>query len=126
MLGFILIVYGGFSYYFNAFREEVPVVNRILVFISLSFCIWLVTGSLVKSPFPAFTLSSYSIPVFVVCSLIFIIWLSFEIIAGLVYVVSNRKAGMAHNSLVSFIAISLLYLSTILLIYFKRSGKIEL
>lgn len=125
LLSFILIVYGGFSYYFNAFKEDVPVVNRILVFISLSFCIWLVTGFLVKSPIPAFTLSSYSIPVFVVCSLIFIVWLSFEIIAGLVYVVSNRKAGMAHNSLVSFIAISLLYLSSILLIYFKRNGQIE-
>jgi uncharacterized membrane protein SirB2 len=116
---------GGLSYYFNAFRADISIIQRIVIFAALLLGLSLIFGFGATAQLPTQTFVAYSLPVFVVISLGFIGWTSFEIIGGLVYVISNRQAGMAHNSLRNFLIVSTLYLLTVLLIFLKNTGIIS-
>jgi hypothetical protein len=120
-----ILALGGLSYYFNAFRTDVSITQRIAIFVVLLLSLSLIFYFGATAKLPAQTFAAYSLPVFVVISIGFIGWTSFEIIAAFVYVISNRRAGMAHNSLRNFLVVSTLYLLTILLIFLKNTGLIS-
>ncbi len=121
----VVALLGGVSYYFNAFRADVSTITRIVVFAVLLLCLSLFFGFGATAKLPAQTFTAYSLPVFVVISTGFIGWVSFEIIAIFVYIISNRRAGMAHNSLRNFLIVSGLYLLTMLLFFLKNTGAIN-
>ena len=125
LIGIVLVVLCGLTYYFNAFREDISILTRFFIFFICFISLTAIIGFITNTTLPTLTFVSYALPVFTAISLLFIIWLSFEILSGFVFVVSNRRAGMAQNSFISFVVISILYLSTILLLYFKQTGQIE-
>lgn len=55
----------------------------------------------------------------------FVGWLSVEIIAGFVYVVTNPRTGFGKNSLINFLFLTGLYLFSILLLYMKITRQTE-
>jgi Flp pilus assembly protein TadD len=55
----------------------------------------------------------------------FVGWLSVEIIAGFVYVVTHPRTGFGKNSLLNFLFLAGLYLFSILLLYLKITRQIE-
>jgi len=117
--GIVTAVLGLVSYYLHAFREEMPMVQRIFIFtgVVLALVALLIVGA--KAPVLALTSTTYSLLPMVMLSVGFIGWLSIEIIAGFVYVVTNPRTGFGKNSLLNFLFLSILYIFSLYLLYLK-------
>ncbi len=113
----------GISYYFNAFREDMSVVSRLFVLSTCSFFCLFSIAFFTANTSPMLTIASHALPAFCVLSLGFMVWISVELITGFVYVVTNRRTGLASNSLISFLVISVLYLLSIFLIYLNKTNQ---
>lgn len=119
--GFVVVaaVLGIVSYYVHAFREDMPMVQRI-------FLVAGVVGVLVgvfyfgsNAPLQALTATTYSLLPMLMLSVGFIGWLSIEIVAGFVYVVTNPRTGFGKTSLFNFLFLSVLYIFSTYLLYLK-------
>jgi tetratricopeptide (TPR) repeat protein len=123
--GITTIVLGGVSYYLHAFREDVSMEKRIFIFAGLVGVLAFSFPFFTKIPLVALTVTSYSLLPVIVLSVVFVGWLSVEIIAGFVYVVTNPRTGFGKNSLVNFLFLAGLYLFSILLLYMKITRQTE-
>ncbi len=123
--GITTIVLGGVSYYLHAFREDIPMEKRIFIFAGLVGILAVSLPFFTKIPLVALTVTSYSLLPVIVLSVVFVGWLSVEIIAGFVYVVTNPRTGFGKNSLINFLFLTGLYLFSILLLYMKITRQTE-
>ncbi|MFC5410806.1 hypothetical protein ACFPMF_15900 [Larkinella bovis] len=126
----IALVLGLVSYYFHAFRIDISLPVRLLVFAGLALVGWLGIDQLAEQPAPALAFIGYALPGLLLVSLVFIFWISAEIIAALVYVTSvarnNRSDGSGRPlGLNNFLLISLLYLANLLLIWLSNTKVIS-
>ncbi|MGA0557143.1 hypothetical protein ACO2Q8_10855 [Larkinella sp. VNQ87] len=126
----VVLVLGLVSYYFHAFRIDISLPMRLLVFAGLMLPGWLVVDRLAEQPEPALAFIAYALPGLLVLSLGFIFWISAEIIAALVYVTSvarnNRSDGSGRPlGLGNFLIISVLYLANLLLIWLSNTKTIS-
>src|SRR5690606_19178396 len=80
----VVLVFGLVSYYFHAFKPDIPLPVRVLVFAALVLLGWLAVDQLAGQPVPALAFIGYALPGLLVVSLGFIFWISTEIIAALV------------------------------------------
>ena len=124
-LAISLVAILSLSYYFHAFRRHVAFGQKALIFGLLLLSIFAVYGFFAQTSLPLQTVSSYSILGMTLLTVAFILLNSFEVIAALVFVVTNRKTGLGKNSLVNFLFISGLYLLTVWLIYLRNTRSIE-
>ncbi|MFD1142541.1 hypothetical protein ACFQ4C_15555 [Larkinella insperata] len=126
----LVLVLGLVSYYFHAFRIEILLPVRLLVFAALTGLGWLAVDQLAGQSSPALAFVGYALPGLLVLSLVFIFWISAEIIAALVYVTSVPRNTRSDGSgrplgLNNFLFISVLYLINLLLIWLNNTKVIN-
>ncbi|GAB3268566.1 hypothetical protein GCM10027347_38090 [Larkinella harenae] len=126
----IVLILGLVSYYFHAFRIEVSLPIRLLIFAGLILPGWLVIDQLAGQPLPALAFVGYALPGLLIISLGFIFWISAEIIAALVYITSvtrnNRSDGSGRPlGMNNFLIISALYLANLVLIWLSNTKTIS-
>lgn len=126
----LVLVLASVSYYFHAFRLEISLPVRLLVFAGLALLGWLVVDRLAAQPAPALAFVGYALPGLLVLSVGFIFWISAEIIAALVYITSvarnNRSDGSGRPlGLNNFLLIGLLYVANLLLIWLSNTKVIS-
>ncbi|WP_288426774.1 hypothetical protein [uncultured Spirosoma sp.] len=139
----LTVLFGGLSYYFHAFRPDLPICIRLLTFSLLMGATALALNSVSPVAFPAMTLLSYGLPVLLVFSVGFIFFISAEIIAGLVWLTSTSReqnrpsaeiAGLVAEPTTApgttlgtrnFLVITGLYLVNLVMIWLKNTKMVE-
>ena len=139
----LTVLFGGLSYYFHAFRPDLPIYIRLLAFALLTGATALALSSVSPVAFPAMTLLSYGLPVLLVLSVGFIFFISAEIIAGLVWLTSTSReqnrpsaeiAGLVAEPPTAlgttlgtrnFLVITALYLINLVMIWLKNTKMVE-
>ncbi|GAA4446770.1 hypothetical protein GCM10023189_02270 [Nibrella saemangeumensis] len=126
----LAFVFGLTSYYFHAFRPDISFPRRLTIFLMLIALVVFGIGFLAEVTLPAMTVVSYGMPVLLVLSVGFIFVISFEIVAGMVWLTSAGRTnarGVAGRPLGfgNFIFISLLYLVNLLLVWLKNTKAID-
>lgn len=115
----LIALYGGISFYFNAFQIETELWKRFLVF-ALTTAILLIISSFYGNI--TTHLTAYSLPAALALSMIFVFWIAIEILNGLLYLAtSNRNT----NGLVHFSVLSIIYLGNVLLIFLQNTKSVN-
>lgn len=126
-LGIVLLIgpLVALSYYFQAFRPDFSMPQRIFAFAGLVGGLVAIFYFFAKNPSPSHTFLAYSLWPLMLIAAVFIVWLSVEIIAGFVYIVTNPRTGFGKNSLLNFLFLSGLYLLSALLLYLKITRRTD-
>ena len=122
-----LIAFGGFAglaFYFNNFAKNVSFLKRFASFLFLSILGIGLVSYFSKINHPFLAIASYSLVSAIVLTVLFVLLIAHEIVASLVWVVSN--AGIRAKSSVSqFLTISSIYLLNVLLMFLERHRYID-
>lgn len=118
---FSILVYGGVSFYFQAYDKRFSFVQRILIFAAITIAFAFVIGYGARVDHPFLYLTNYGIIIPVILSIIFIFSIAYDIIAGFLFITSGSKAGN-KNTIIHFSIISSLYILNLLMIYLKKKG----
>lgn len=120
----VFACFAGLAFYFNTFVPQVSFFKRLLFFFVLTIIAIVLVAVYTKIQQPAVAIASYSLLSAIILTALFIIFISHEILAGLVWVVSNSGV-KNRNHLPQFLIISSIYLLNILLIYLEKSQFIN-
>ncbi|GGC14386.1 hypothetical protein GCM10011325_46570 [Dyadobacter sediminis] len=120
-----VVLYGGLGYYFHAFRPDLGIAVRISGMLAVSVVFALIVMFGAKTAFPAFTAASYSFPLWLLLTVLFLLVSATEIIAALVWLSTSASPGKGKAGLINFIVISVLYLLLLLLMYLKNTKVID-
>ncbi|GAB3181058.1 tetratricopeptide repeat protein [Telluribacter humicola] len=120
-----LVLYAGLSYYLHAFRTDVAVGFRILAFWAVSAGLAGLAAFTSTVPHPELTAAAYSIPLWLVLSVLFLLISATEIMAGLVWLSTSAKVGMGRSSLTNFLVIAVLYLLYLLLLFLRNTRQLD-
>lgn len=137
VFGILAFLFGSLAYYFHAFRIDFGFSARFGAFGLLMMALWVGLGFLSPVTEPALTVVSYGMPALMLLSVGFIVFIAFEIIAGLVWVTSaNLAPGISSNrgeggprrtfGMRNFAFLSGLYLVNLLLIWLQNTRTIEM
>ncbi|WP_025765227.1 hypothetical protein [Dyadobacter tibetensis] len=118
-----LVLYGGLSYYLHAFRTDAGIAMRVGAMLLASIVLASIVGLSSPLSFVAFTFVSYSMPLWIICSVLFMLMISTELIAAMVWVSTAGSKG--GKGLLNFLLITLLYLLYLLLFYLKNTRQID-
>lgn len=116
--------FAGLAFYFNTFATKINTLKKFLSFLVLSIAATALIGFTANATSPSLAVFSYGLLSAIILSAIFILLVSHEISAGLVWVVSNSGV-KNRNHIPSFMAISSIYLLNVLLIYLEKSQYID-
>jgi len=121
----LLLLYLPFSYYFQAFKNPFKFWLRFLVFLSISIGVsfWISLGSSVTDPW-VYVLSYASI-VPILLTLVFMTMVSHDMLYIFVYLSTQSEAQKGKNTIINFLAISILYLANLALMYMERTRYID-
>jgi Tfp pilus assembly protein PilF len=120
-----VILYGGVTYYFHAFRPDIGIARRILGVGAVTVFLTILISFLAKTPFPSLTAASYSFPFWLLITILFLLIISTEIMAGLVWLSTSGSLSKGKSGLVNFLVISILYLLLLLLLYLRNTKQID-
>lgn len=120
-----VILYGGITYYFHAFRPDIGIARRILAIGGVTALLAVIIAVTAKTSFPALTVASYSFPFWLIVTILFLLISSTEIIAGLVWLSTSGSVSKGKSGLVNFLVISILYLVLLLLLYLRNTKQID-
>ncbi|MCE6990732.1 hypothetical protein [Dyadobacter sp. CY323] len=120
-----VILYGGVSYYFHAFRQDFGISARIISFLGISTLIALIVFISTTSSHPALNAAVYSFPLWLVITVLFLLVSSTEIMAGLVWLSTSGSVNKGKSGLVNFLVISVLYLLVLVLIFLRNTKQID-
>ncbi len=120
----LLGIYLPLSYYFHAF-SEVSLWKRILIFllVTLVLGIGIIQFSSVDNPL--LYIVNYGMYFPLIITILFIFMVSFEVIAGLLYIITNSNTSASKNSLTHFIVATIIYLGYVALTYMKNSKSVD-
>ncbi|WP_259014941.1 tetratricopeptide repeat protein [Emticicia fluvialis] len=122
-----LIAFAGFAgvaFYFNNFNKSAGFLTRLSSFLLLSIVGGVLITGFSKINHPWLAVASYGLVSAIVLSVLFILLVSHEIVASLVWVVSN--AGVkGKSSLSQFLIVSSIYLLNVLLMFLERNRYID-
>lgn len=120
-----VVLYVGLTYYFHAFRPDLGIAIRILGLICVSAFLVIIVYFTSKTAFPAITAAAYSFPFLMLLTVLFLLMISTEIMAGLVWLSSSGSVTNGKPGLTRFVLISVLYLLLLLLMYLKNTMRID-
>jgi hypothetical protein len=120
-----VVLYGGVTYYFNAFRPDSGISMRIMGILAVSALLGLVIALASTNPFPALASAVYSFPLWLFITVMFLLVSSTEIMAGLVWLSTSGSLVKGRSGLTNFIVISVLYLVVLLLMYLRNTKQID-
>lgn len=120
-----LLLFGGLSYYFHAFRPDLGIAQRVLGMLLVT----IILTALVYFTSPilsvGLTFSSYSYPIWITLTAVFIMMVSTEFMANLVWLSTAGPVKKGNKGLLNFLIISLLYLLYLLLYYLQNTKQID-
>ncbi|MEZ0484753.1 tetratricopeptide repeat protein [Fibrella aquatica] len=121
----VAALFGGFSFYFHAFRTDVGFTPRLLVFLGLfaGLAVAVALGSSVVNP--AMVLLGYTLPGLVLLSVGTIAFVAIEIPAAMVWLTSVSRPSARPLGMINFLFISLLYLLNLLIIWLRNTNVID-
>ena len=114
------IIYLPISYYFHSFKSSIPLLNRFYVFLGFSGVFGLIILFFAEVEMPFFHLISFSYFAPIILSLIFILLVANEIIAGFVYVTTRDSILKNKKNLTHFLVITAIYLINLGLVFFDK------
>ncbi len=120
-----LLLYGGISYYFHAFRVDLGIVGRVT---GMLLATLLLAGLIyISSPIisAGLTFASYSYPIWICFTAIFILMISTEFMANLVWLSTAGPVKQGNKGLYNFLIIGVLYLLYLLLYYLQNTKEID-
>jgi predicted Zn-dependent protease len=120
-----VVLYVGVTYYFHAFRPDLGIVYRIVGIGAVAALLVVMVTFLSDAPVPSLTAATYSFPLWMFVTVIFLLVSSTEIMAGMVWLSSSGSVVKGKSGLLNFIVISVLYLLLLLLLYLKNTRKID-
>ena len=120
-----VILYGGVTYYFHAFRPDLGILSRILGVGAVTVVLIVLIAFASNAPFPSLTVASYSYPFWLALTVLFLLISSTEIMAGLVWLSTSGTASKGKSGLVNFLVISILYLLLVLILYLRNTKQID-
>jgi hypothetical protein len=120
-----VLIYTVSTYYFHAFRQEAGIVARIIGMFIASGLVAFIIGMLSAVPYPALALASYSFPLWLILTTLFLLICSTEIMAGMVWLSTSGSMRNGKTGLINFIVISILYLVLLLLIYLRNTKQVD-
>ena len=120
-----ILLYGGLSYYFHAFRPDFGMAVRVSGMLAVSVILTVIAALAPHAPLTALSAVTYSFPLWLILSALFLLMVSTEIMAGLVWLSSSESLGKNKGGLLNFIVISVLYLLYLLLFYLKNTRQID-
>ncbi|HEV7349139.1 hypothetical protein [Telluribacter sp.] len=120
-----LVLYTGLSYFFHAFRPGASIALRLFSFLGVSAGLTLLVAFTATVPHPDLTAATYSLPMWLFLSALFLLISATEIMAGLVWLSTTSRIGMGRTSLTNFLVISILYLIYLLMLFLRNTRQIE-
>lgn len=120
-----LIVFLALSYYFNRVNTGISLIKRFVVFLIVSAALgtFFMFSTTINDPF--FYISTSMITPSVIISVVFILSVSHEIVAGFAYLLFGTGTNTTKNGTVHFLIISIIYLFNVVLAYLYESGLID-
>ncbi|MDX2191227.1 MAG: hypothetical protein SFY32_15340 [Bacteroidota bacterium] len=121
-----IVLFGLPSYYFFAYNHKVKFIYRLVVFL-LIYVVYFGAIRYFSNTIanPAFFLLNYGLLIALIISLLFILFVAYEILYFFLYLISNNKSSGNGNGTRNFIIITILYLSNLLLNYLKNTRQID-
>jgi tetratricopeptide (TPR) repeat protein len=119
------ILYGGASYYFHAFRQDISISVRVLTMFSVSALLSILTISASPLQNPGLAAAAYSMPVWLLLSIVFLLVISTEIMALFVWISTTGSGKKGKSGLINFLVISILYLLMLTLQYLRNTKQID-
>ncbi|WP_299251208.1 hypothetical protein [uncultured Cytophaga sp.] len=124
----ILLLFGGITYYFNAYGKNIDFFLRLLSISTAVVAVgcFIQFGSAVE--YPLMYVSNYAIIIPIIISIIFMFVVGYDILQFAVVVTSYGKSTFKTkgNSMWNFIIIGTLYITNLYLIYYKPAFVKEL
>lgn len=120
-----LAMYGGTGYYLQAFRQGMGIASRIAVFAVISAVLALVTVAGSSAPAPAYTFLVYSLPLWLIPAVIFLLISATEVLYGIVWLATSKHTGTGNRSLLNFSALAGLYLLILVFAYVSNTKKAD-
>ncbi|ELR70314.1 TPR repeat protein [Fulvivirga imtechensis AK7] len=120
-----LLLYLPASYFFNAVRQEVPFLKRLLTFLSITVIMALLVAFFAEVETPFLYLATYGMSNALVISLIFILMIAHEIIASFIYLLTSSGSTSGRNTLLHFYLITAIYLTNLVLAYLYETNVIN-
>jgi hypothetical protein len=124
--GFLVAFAGfaGLAFYFNNYAVKASFIKRFSGFLVLTIAAFGIIQYFSKISHPFLAIASYGLLSAIVFTVLFVLLISHEIVASLVWVVSNSGI-KGKSSLNQFLIISSIYLLNILLIFLERHKYID-
>lgn len=121
LLLLVLALYGGAGYYLQAFRPDVGIASRIAVFAGISAVLALATVAGSSGSAPAYTFLVYSLPLWLIPAVIFLLISATEVLYGMVWLATSKHTGMGNRSLLNFSVIAVIYLLILVFAYVSNT-----
>jgi hypothetical protein len=121
----LLALYPGVGYYFHAFRNDLNMAIRWLSFLGISIAVAVVVAFGSGISHADLTAIAYSYPFWLLLTTLFLLISSTEITAKLVWLSTAGRATNGKNSYLNFLVISLLYISSLVLLFLKNTNRLE-
>lgn len=119
-LAIMILTYAAPSYYFQAFNRNISFTGRLLTFLSITIILAVLIQLFSGVKYPFLFLSNFGLVVPIAITTLFLIIISFDIIAGFLYLVSASKNASSKGSLLNFSLITLLYLANLFFLLLKK------
>lgn len=117
-------VFAGLAFYFNNYAIKASFIKRFTGFLLLTIITIGIIQYFSKISHPFLAIASYGLLSAIAFTVLFVLLISHEIVASLVWIVSNSGI-RGKNSLNQFLIVSSIYLLNILLIYLERHKYID-
>jgi hypothetical protein len=114
-----------FSYYFHSIKPGINLIRRAITFIALFILVGGIFHAFAEVGLPFLYIANYGLPAFIGLSLLVIVLVSPEIIAGIVYLVTASNNEHSQHSLTHFVLASLIYFANLLLYYLEVRNEID-
>ncbi len=118
------IGFAGLAFYFNNYAIKASFIKRFVGFLLLTIVAIGIIQYFSKISHPFLAVASYGLLSAIAFTVLFVLLISHEIVASLVWIVSNSGI-RGKNSLNQFLIVSSIYLLNILLIYLERHKYID-
>ena len=113
------------TYYFQAIRTRTSFILRLAVFGGLIALLAVLIGLLATVPNPVLYVVNYGMPAWLGLSLLLLILVGPEIIAGILYLVTASSTTSSRGSIRHFVVASSLYLLNLILYYLTERQYID-
>ncbi|WP_017732143.1 tetratricopeptide repeat protein [Nafulsella turpanensis] len=114
------------SYFFHAVKPTIVLLRRFIAFLALFILMGLLIYAFAGVHNPFFYVANYGLPAFITLSVLLIVLVSPEIIAGILYLVTASNNEHSRQSLTHFSVASLIYLLNLALYYLEVRGILDL